>query len=61
MQGSSLNCYSMERRAHWFAAYLTAFNSKNREGMCIKLKTNPTIRLLIQDNILLKEIKTILT
>lgn len=43
----------------WFASYLSAFDSEEHTLIYDKLLTNPTVRILIQDEKLFEEIKKI--
>lgn len=51
--------YTFQSRAEWFCGYLDAFSSSQEQYE--KSLTNPTIRLLIENDTLLQEIKTILS
>ena len=52
------NEWTHEKRAEWFAGYLSSFTSRGFKVDNFKnLKTNPKIRILIQNEELLKKIK----
>jgi hypothetical protein len=52
--------YTYKSRAEWFAGYISAFNPDNKGEMYEKLLTNPTIRLMVEDEKLLGQVKKIL-
>lgn len=52
--------YTFESRAEWFCGYLATF-SNNFNDQYQKSLTNPIIRLFIENDTLLQEIKTILS
>ncbi len=61
MQGNYGVKYTYESRAQWFAGYICAFSSDDEgNDIRIKLLTNPTVRILVEDKKLLVEIETIL-
>jgi hypothetical protein len=60
MQGNYGVKYTHESRAQWFAGYISAFNTKQQTEMREKLITNPTVRLLVLDDKLLRQIQTLL-
>jgi hypothetical protein len=51
--------YTYKSRAEWFSGYINAFGKT--EGMHEKMLTNPTIRLLVEDEKLFEQVKIILT
>jgi hypothetical protein len=59
MQGNYGVKYNYVSRAKWFCGYLAAFNNKEDERHA-KMITNPPIRLMIEDDALLAEVKNIL-
>ena len=59
MQGNYGASYTYDSRAKWFCGYLSAF-CQNDNGQYNKSLANPTIRLLIEDDVLLDEVKTLL-
>lgn len=59
MKGNYGIRYTYKTRAEWFAGYLAAFYSSNR-GQREKSLTNPTVRILIEDNKLLEQVKSII-
>jgi hypothetical protein len=56
MQGNYGVRYMYESRAEWFCGYISCFTFK-KDGRYEKLLANPTIRLLIEDDELLAEVK----
>jgi len=58
MQGNYGVRYTYESRAKWFAGYLSAFGNDNLQYE--KSIKNPNVRLLIEDEKTLAEIKTLI-
>lgn len=58
VQGNYRVRYTYDSRAKWFCGYLAAFYPDDK-GRYEKSLTNPTIRLLIEDDVLLAEVKNI--
>ncbi len=58
MKGNFGVRYTYNSRAQWFCGYLAAFYPDGK-GQYEKSRTNPTIRLLIEDAVLLAEVKNI--
>jgi hypothetical protein len=61
MNGTPFDQPTKEHRMKAFASYISAFNPDNEGVKYEKLLTNPTIRLLVEDDKLLEQVKTILT
>jgi len=56
--GSDPKYWTKERRGDWFAGYLSQFcQNLKKEGFFQYCKTNPTVRILITDEEMLKKIK----
>jgi len=60
MQGNYGVRYTPRSRAEWFAGYISAFNPDTEGEKREKLLTNPTIRLMVEDEKLLEQVKKIL-
>lgn len=61
IQGNYGVRYTYESRAKWFCGYLSSLSLDDDNKKYNKLITNPTVRLLIEDETLLKEVKDIVT
>ena len=48
--------YTYQSRAEWFCGYLSAFNSVNEIPQNEKSLTNPTVRILVEDQTIMSDI-----
>lgn len=61
MYGNYGVTYTFESRAEWFCGYISAFRDNNQDAINKKLLTNPIVRLLIMDKLLIEKTKNILS
>jgi len=62
MNGGYGRTYNYESRGKWFAGYIGSFSkvSKHSDAVLEKLSTNPTIRILVLDENLWREIQPLI-
>lgn len=57
--GGVMNNITEEYRMKWFANYLSSMSTHRKDDKYQKLLGNPTIRLLITDEVLLNKVRTL--